>query len=182
MRRLLPLLPLQILWVNLVTDGLPGLALTQEPAEPNTMQRPPRDPQEKIFGRGLGIDVLWIGTLMGAISLLAGLWAYNYDHQLAWQTMVFTTLTLAQMGNALATRSESQTLWQAGIFTNKSLLGAVLLTFLLQLAVIYVPFLQDIFNTNSLSMLELGISLGASLLVLVVIDGVKLLRNKFSVA
>jgi len=178
----LPLLPLQILWVNLVTDGLPGLALTQEPAEPNTMQRPPRDPQEKIFGRGLGIDVLWIGTLMGAISLLAGLWAYNYDHQLAWQTMVFTTLTLAQMGNALATRSESQTLWQAGIFTNKSLLGAVLLTFLLQLAVIYVPFLQDIFNTNSLSMLELGISLGASLLVLVVIDGVKLLRNKFSAA
>jgi len=178
----LPLLPLQILWVNLVTDGLPGLALTQEPAEPNTMQRPPRDPQEKIFGRGLGIDVLWIGTLMGAISLLAGLWAFNYDHQLAWQTMVFTTLTLAQMGNALATRSESQTLWQAGIFTNKSLLGAVLLTFLLQLAVIYVPFLQDIFNTNSLSMLELGISLGASLLVLVVIDGVKLLRNKFSTA
>jgi len=178
----LPLLPLQILWVNLVTDGLPGLALTQEPAEPNTMQRPPRDPQEKIFGRGLGMDVLWIGTLMGAISLLAGWWAYNYDHQLAWQTMVFTTLTLAQMGNALATRSESQTLWEAGIFTNISLLGAVLLTFLLQLAVIYVPFLQDIFKTNSLSALELGISLGASVLVLVVIDGVKFLRNKFSAA
>ncbi len=71
----LPLLPLQILWVNLVTDGLPGLALTQEPAEPNTMQRPPRDPKEQIFGRGLGVDVLWIGALMGVISLLVGLWA-----------------------------------------------------------------------------------------------------------
>ena len=61
----LPLLPLQILWVNLVTDGLPGLALTQEPAEPDTMRRPPRNPKEQIFGRGLGVDVLWVGVLMG---------------------------------------------------------------------------------------------------------------------
>ena len=174
----LPLLPLQILWVNLVTDGLPGLALTQEPAEPDTMERPPRDPQEKIFGRGLGMEVLWIGALMGVVSLLTGLWAFNFNHELAWQTMVFTTLTLAQMGNALATRSESQTLWQAGIFTNKALLGAVLLTFVLQLAVVYLPFLQEIFNTAALSPLELGISLGASVLVLLVIDGVKLLKHK----
>ena len=174
----LPLLPLQILWVNLVTDGLPGLALTQEPAEPDTMERPPRDPQEKIFGRGLGMDVLWIGALMGAVSLLTGLWAFNFNHEFAWQTMIFTTLTLAQMGNALATRSESQTLWQAGIFTNKALLAAVLLTFGLQLAVIYLPFLQGIFKTTALSPLELGISLGASILVLLVIDGVKLLKHK----
>ena len=76
----LPLLPLQILWVNLVTDGLPGLALTQEPAEPDTMKRPPRDPKEKIFGRGLGMDVLWIGALMGAVSLAVGLWAFNFNH------------------------------------------------------------------------------------------------------
>ncbi|PKN85732.1 MAG: ATPase [Chloroflexi bacterium HGW-Chloroflexi-8] len=176
----LPLLPLQILWVNLVTDGLPGLALTQEPAEPNTMKRPPRNPKEQIFGRGLGIDVLWVGALMGTISLLVGLWAFNFNHEFAWQTMIFTTLTMAQMGNALATRSESQTLWEAGIFTNKSLLGAVLLTFLLQLAVIYVPFLQKVFSTQSLTLLEIGISLGASLLVLVLIDGVKVIRRKFT--
>lgn len=176
----LPLLPLQILWVNLVTDGLPGLALTQEPAEPNTMRRPPRSPNEKIFGRGLGVDVLWIGALMGAVSLLVGLWAYHYDHMFAWQTMIFTTLTLAQMGNALATRSESQTLWEAGIFTNKSLLAAVLLTFALQMAVIYVPFLQGIFKTSALSLLELGISLAASLIVLISIDLIKLVKRKFS--
>ena len=175
----LPLLPLQILWVNLVTDGLPGLALTQEPAEPDTMRRPPRNPKEQIFGRGLGVDVLWVGALMGAVSLLVGLWAFNYDHKSAWQTMIFTTLTLSQMGNALATRSESQTFWQAGIFTNKSLLGAVLLTFGLQIAVIYVPFFQDIFQTSTLSFLELGISLGASLIVLLAIDGVKLIRHKY---
>ncbi|PKO13232.1 MAG: ATPase [Chloroflexi bacterium HGW-Chloroflexi-10] len=176
----LPLLPLQILWVNLVTDGLPGLALTQEPSEPDTMKRPPRDPKEQIFGRGLGIDVLWVGALMGVVSLLVGLWAFNFNHEFAWQTMIFTTLTMSQMGNALATRSESQTLWQAGIFTNKSLLGAVLLTFALQLAVIYMPFFQNIFETTGLSMLELGISLGASLIVLLVIDGVKLLKQKFA--
>lgn len=176
----LPLLPLQILWVNLVTDGLPGLALTQEPSEPNTMKRPPRDPKEQIFGRGLGIDVLWVGALMGIVSLLVGLWAFNFNHEFAWQTMIFTTLTMAQMGNALATRSESQTLWEAGIFTNKSLLGAVLLTLLLQLAVIYVPFLQKIFETQALTLLEIGISLGASFIVLILIDTVKVIKRKFA--
>jgi len=174
----LPLLPLQILWVNLVTDGLPGLALTQEPAEPGIMRRPPRNPKEQIFSRGLGVDVVWIGAAMGIVSLLVGLWAYNFDHALAWQTMIFTTLTMAQMGNALATRSESQTLFQAGIFTNKTLLGAVLLTFGLQMAVVYVPFLQGIFKTQSLSLMELGISLAASLVVLITIDAVKLIKQR----
>ncbi len=176
----LPLLPLQILWVNLVTDGLPGLALTQEPAEPGTMRRPPRSPKEHIFSRGLGLDVLWIGALMGAASLLVGLWAFNANLTQTWQTMVFTTLTLAQMGNALATRSESQTLLEAGIFTNKSLLGAVLLTFILQMAVIYVPFLQAIFRTTALNLTELAISLGASLIVLLAIDAVKLIKRRFA--
>jgi len=174
----LPLLPLQILWVNLVTDGLPGLALTQEPAEPGIMHRPPRSPKEQIFSRGLGVDVLWIGGLMGIVSLLVGLWAYNTNPDFAWQTMIFTTLTMAQMGNALATRSESQTLFQAGLFTNKTLLGAVLLTFGLQMAVVYLPFLQGIFKTQSLSLTELGISLAASLVVLIAIDVVKLIKHR----
>lgn len=174
----LPLRPLQILWINLVTDGVPGLALTIEPAEPDTMKRPPRDPKEHIFGRGLGVDVLWIGGLLGLISLLVGLWAFHTDHTLAWQTMVFTTLTIAQMGNALASRSDRQTLLELGIFSNKMMLAAVLLTFFLQMAVVYVPFLQRIFGTESLTLLELGISFGASLLVLVVIDLVKLLKRK----
>jgi Ca2+-transporting ATPase len=142
------------------------------------MHRPPRSPKEQIFSRGLGVDVLWIGALMGIVSLLVGLWAYNTNHALAWQTMIFTTLTMAQMGNALATRSESQTLFQAGIFTNKTLLGAVLLTFGLQMAVVYIPFLQGIFKTQSLSLMELGISLAASLVVLISIDVVKLIKHR----
>ena len=78
--------------------------------------------------------------------------------------MIFTTLTMAQMGNALATRSESQTLWQAGIFTNKALLGAVLLTFGLQMAVIYVPFLQNVFSTKSLIPAGNGYQLNSKLI------------------
>ncbi|MDO9087142.1 MAG: cation-translocating P-type ATPase [Anaerolineaceae bacterium] len=174
----LPLLPLQILWVNLVTDGLPGLALTQEPSEPNAMKRPPRDPKEKIFGRGLGWDVLWIGALMGAVSLAVGLWAFNNGHPETWQTMVFTTLTIAQMGNALATRSASQTVFEAGLFKNKMMFGSVMLTFVLQMAVVYLPFLQDVFGTKSLSLMELGISFVASLVVMFAIDTVKLIKRK----
>ena len=160
----LPLLPLQILWVNLVTDGLPGLALTVEAPEPDTMNRPPYSPQESIFGRGMARDILWIGLLMGAVSLGVGLWGWNAGGA-AWQTMVFTTLTIAQMGNALATRSERESLFSLGIFTNKLLLGSVLLTLVLQMGVVYIPFLQQIFHTTPLSAVELTISLLASLLV-----------------
>jgi Ca2+-transporting ATPase len=154
----LPLLPLQILWINLVTDGLPGLALTIEPAESDTMRRPPYHPQESIFGRGMGRDILWVGLLMGLVCLGLGFWAWQTD-RVAWQTMVFTTLTLSQMGNALAIRSERESLFSIGLFSNKALAGAVLLTFVLQLAVVYVPFLQGLFKTDPLSLSELVICL-----------------------
>ncbi|MFN2166882.1 MAG: cation-translocating P-type ATPase, partial [Anaerolineae bacterium] len=99
----LPLLPLQILWINLVTDGLPGLALGVEPPEPDTMNRPPHHPQENIFGRGLGRHVIWVGLLMGLVSLGMGYWTWRAGWA-NWQTMIFTTLTLSQMGHALAVR------------------------------------------------------------------------------
>ncbi len=154
----LPLLPLQILWVNLVTDGLPGLALTIEPAEPDTMRRPPHPPDESIFARGMARDILWVGLLMGLVCLGMGFWAWQADHA-AWQTMIFTTLTLSQMGNALAIRSERESLFRLGLLSNKAMLGAVLLTFVLQIGVIYLPPLQELFKTDSLSLVELLISL-----------------------
>jgi Ca2+-transporting ATPase len=166
----LPLLPLQILWINLVTDGLPGLALTVEPAERDTMRRSPYHPQEKIFGRGMGRDILWIGLLMGLVSLGMGFWAWRTGHP-SWQTMIFTTLTLSQMGNALALRSGRESLFTVGLGSNKPLLGAVLLTFVLQIAVVYVPFLQDFFKTMALSPADLAISLALST---VVFSGVEL--------
>ena len=160
----LPLLPLQILWVNLVTDGLPGLALSVEPSEPGVMHRKPFHPNENIFGRGMGRHILWVGLLMGFLSLGMGWWAWSTGRH-DWQTMVFTTLTLSQMGNALAIRSGRESLFKLGWFTNKALLGAVLLTFVLQMAVVYVPTLQNIFKTVPLPPLDLAISLALSTVV-----------------
>jgi Ca2+-transporting ATPase len=159
----LPLLPLQILWINLVTDGLPGLALGVEPPERDTMSRAPYHPQESIFGRGLGWHVAWVGLLMGLVSLGMGYWTWHagWDN---WQTMLFTTLTLSQMGHALAVRSR-ESLFQVGLLSNKALLGAVLLTFGLQMAVVYVPFLQNLFKTDGLSLAELVLSLILSTVV-----------------
>jgi Ca2+-transporting ATPase len=158
------LLPLQILWVNLVTDGLPGLALGIEPAEKNVMRRPPYPPDENVFGRGMARQILWVGILMGFVSLAVGYYFWSNGNP-NWQTIVFTTLTLSQMGNALALRSERESLFKIGLLSNKSMLNAVLLTLVLQLAVIYVPFLQSVFKTKPLSWQELLISLILSTIV-----------------
>ena len=150
----LPLLPIHILWINLVTDGLPGLALTREPAEPDLMQRPPRPPQERIHAQGMGWHILWIGLLIGGLSLGTQAWAWH--HQVAaWQTMVFTVLTFSQLCHVLAIRSERQSLWRQGLGSNPALLAAVMLTVALQLGVIYLPPLQTLFHTQALTPTEL---------------------------
>ncbi|MFQ4140854.1 cation-translocating P-type ATPase [Chlorogloeopsis sp. ULAP02] len=160
----LPLLPLQILWINLTTDGLPALALGVEPAEQDTMNRPPYPPNENIFGRGMGRDIIWIGILMGIVSLGTG-YVYWRIGNPNWQTMLFTTLTLAQMGNALAIRSERDSLFQIGLLSNKPLLGAVTLTLGLQLMVTYAPFFQKLFTTLPLSAVDLAVCLVVSSIV-----------------
>lgn len=105
----LALLPAQILWINLVTHGLPGLALGVEQAEPDTMGRPPRRPGESLFVRGLWQHVLAMGLVTGAVSLGLGLWGQATGRP--WQTMIFTSLALLQLGNALAVRSECQSVF-----------------------------------------------------------------------
>jgi len=160
----IPLLPIHILWVNLVTDGLPGLALTAEPAETTIMTRPPRPPAESIFAHGMWQHMLWVGLTIGAVSLFAQAWAIHSGSS-HWQTMVFTVLTLSQMGHVLAIRSERLSLFKQGLFSNPYLLGAVTLTFLLQLATIYVPALNEIFHTQPLNASELAICLTLSSVV-----------------
>ncbi|QDU64408.1 Calcium-transporting ATPase 1 [Planctomycetes bacterium Pan216] len=173
----LPLLPLQILWVNLVTDGLPGLALALEQAERNTMKRPPYPPKEHILGRGMGWDIAWIGLLMGVVSLAMGYWwwASGAAGEARWRTIVFTVLTLAQMGNAMALRSDRDSLFRIGIFSNRALIGAVALTFGLQLGVIYWAPLQGIFKTTGLTLLELISCIALSTIVFWAVEGQKLL-------
>jgi len=169
----IPLLPIQILWINLVTDGLPGLALAAEPEERGIMQRPPRPPRESIFAHGMWQHIVWVGLLMGGVSLVTQAWAYH-GGSAHWRTMAFTTLTLAQMAHVLAIRSERDSLFQQGVWSNRPLLGAVLLTFFLQLAVIYVPVFNGIFKTAPLSATELTICLALSMVVFVAVEMEKL--------
>lgn len=174
----LPLIALQILWINLVTDGLPGLALAVEPGERGIMTRAPFHPKESIFSRGMGQRVLWIGMLMGIVSLAVGYLYWRQDPAGPWQTMVFTTLTLAQMGNALAIRSNLDSLFSIGVFSNRLMVVAVLLTFVLQLALIYVPFLQRFFRTVALEPRDLAISLLASSVVFSVVELTKWVNRR----
>jgi len=154
----LPLLPIQILWMNLVTDGFPALALGVEPAESDTMRRCPYPPNENIFARGLGRHAIWVGLMMAFLSLSVG-YVYWQTGRPNWQTMLFTTLTLSQMAHVMAIRSERNSSFQISLLTNKPLLAAVILTVVLQLCLIYVPFFQTVFSTRPLSGMDLGLSI-----------------------
>ena len=173
----IPLLPIHILWVNLVTDGLPALALAAEPAEGDVMSRPPRHPQESIFAYGLGYHAVWVGLLMGAVVLSVQAWAIRTEHA-HWQTMVFTVLCLTQLGHVLAIRSEKESLFKIGLFSNKYLLGAVIFTFILQMATVYVPFLNPIFKTEPLTLNELVFTLVLSSVVFFAVEIEKLIRRR----
>ncbi|OGW54617.1 MAG: ATPase, partial [Nitrospirae bacterium RBG_19FT_COMBO_55_12] len=175
----IPLLPIHILWINLVTDGLPGLALAAEPSEKGIMERPPRHPQESIFAKGLGVHIVWVGLLMGAVSLFTQAWSLKTGHA-HWQTMVFTVLCLSQMGHVLAIRSEKESLFTQGFFSNKPLVGAFLLTFALQMATIYVPVLNPIFKTEPLTLNELLFTLALSSAVFIAVEIEKLMKRRQS--
>ena len=172
-----PLLPIHILWINLVTDGLPALALSVEPAEDDVMKRPPRDPKESIFAHGLGLHAIWVGLLMGGIVLFVQAWAIRTEH-VHWQTMVFTVLCLTQLGHVMAIRSEKASLFTMGIFSNMPLFGAVAATFGLQMATVYVPYLNRIFKTEPLTLNELVLVLVLSSGVFIAVEIEKLIKRR----
>ena len=176
----IPLLPIHILWINLVTDGLPGLALVNEPDESGLMRRPPRPPNESIFSHGLWQHMLWVGLLIGGVSLTTQAWSY-YSGSSHWQTMVFTTLTLAQLAHVMAIRSERESIFAIGFFSNPYLTSAVVLTFFLQLATIYVPILQPIFKTQPLSIAELATCCFLSGIVFVAVEIEKWLIRRWNI-
>ncbi|MEH2358581.1 cation-translocating P-type ATPase [Nostoc sp.] len=176
-----PLTPLQILWMNLVTDGLPALALAVEPPEPDVMQRPPFSPRESIFARGLGSYMIRIGIIFAIITIALMWWAYQHTHapeyqgdRDAWKTMVFTTLCIAQMGHAIAIRSNNRLTIEMNPFSNIFVLAAVVVTTILQLMLIYVPPLRDFFGTHYLNLQELGVCIGFSALMFVWIEAEKI--------
>jgi Ca2+-transporting ATPase len=172
----LPLLPLQILWMNLITDGLPALALGVEPAEKDVMDRPPYGAEESVFSRGVGRDILWIGLLMGGSSLAVG-WFYWSAGETNWQTMLFTTMTLSQLSLALAVRSESKSLFAIGLLSNPYLAAAIGVSVLLQMAVVYTAPLQAIFDTVPLTARDLATCLAASTATFWALEAEKILLH-----
>ncbi|MBK7556832.1 MAG: cation-translocating P-type ATPase [Chitinophagaceae bacterium] len=170
------LLPIHILWINLVSDGLPAISLSFEKAEKNIMNRPPRPPQQTVFANGRGLHMIWVGMLMAGIALAAQGWAIN--NGLHWQTIVFNVLCLCQMGHVLAIRSENQSLFSIGIFSNKPLIGAVLIAFLLQFMITYTPLLQPVFKTESLSLFEFLIVGAASSIVFFAVELEKIITGR----
>ncbi|VAX33855.1 Cation-transporting ATPase, E1-E2 family, partial [hydrothermal vent metagenome] len=174
----IPLLPIHILWINLMTDGLPALALSVEPEEGDVMKRPPRQPGESIFAHGLGIHAVWVGLLMAGIVLSVQAWTIRTESA-HWQTMVFTVLCISQLFHVLAIRSEKESSFRIGLLSNKPLLGAVILSFGLQMAVIYIPFLNPLFRTEPLSAGELAITLAVSSVVFFAVEGEKFFKRRF---
>jgi Ca2+-transporting ATPase len=167
----IPLTTLQILWMNLITDGIPALALGVEKGEQGAMQRAPYAPNESLFGRGLARHILLIGSLLGVTGLALGYWAWSNNITAAngapaWNTMVFFFLTIAQMGHALGLRSHRESLFKLNFFGNPLLIGAVVATVLLQLLAIYTPFFNNLFNTNPLTLEQLLLCFVLSTVVL----------------
>jgi Ca2+-transporting ATPase len=164
----IPLTPIQILWVNFITDGLPGLALASEPAEADVMRRPPRPRHESVFAHGIWQHIVWAGLLIGGVSLAACAWAIGRgEHP---QTMAFTVLTFAQLAHVLAIRSETESLFRLGLFTNRFLLASIAASVALQLAIVYLPTLQVVFGTRPLSPLALAVASALSLVVFVGVE------------
>jgi Ca2+-transporting ATPase len=166
----LPLEPLQLLWLNLLTDGLLGLGLGLEPPEKDIMRRPPYSPKEGIFSSGLGRHVAWVGALIGLLALGVGYFYWQRDPSGPWQTMTFTTLAFSQMAQALATRSRRESFFTSGLTSNLPGMALASLVFVSQLVVLYLPFLQGVFYTRPLPMQDLAISLGLSSLVFWLIE------------
>jgi P-type Ca2+ transporter type 2C len=161
------LLPIHILWINLISDGLPAITLSFEKAEKDIMNRPPRAPKETVFANGRGFHIIWVGLLMAGVTIAVQ--AYSIAHDLHWQTIVFNVLCLSQMAHVMAIRSEKQSLFTIGIFSNKPLVISVIMAFLLQFVVTYVPAMQTLFRTESLTVYEfIGVGLASSIIFIAV--------------
>ncbi len=152
----IPLLPAQILWVNMLTHGLPGVALGAEPADPGVLRRPPRSPRESVLGQGLAAQIGWTGCVVAATVLAAGIWAEETGRP--WQTIVFATLGLAQLGLALALRAPRTRGAGEGHFLNLAVAGALAA----QLGAIYLAPLRELLSTDPLTLSDLAVVFAAS--------------------
>lgn len=174
----LPLLPIQILWMNLVTDGLPAMALGVDQAEPGIMDRPPRTPGESIFARGLTAKIAALGTIIGLGTLVVFVAALLLGETLqSARTMAFCTIVFFQLIHVFDCRSEKRGIFEMGIFSNIYLVAAAAVSTLMQLAVVYVPILQVVFKTTPLAGWQWGLILSVACAPTVFMGFVHLIKN-----
>ncbi|NMB44342.1 MAG: calcium-translocating P-type ATPase, PMCA-type [Clostridiales bacterium] len=180
--------PTHLLWINLITDTIPAIALGMEEGEDDAMQQPPREAKEGVFARGLGFDVIWQGVMVTVLTVVA-YFIGHYIESGVWEiaqsedgiTMAFLTLSMSEMFHSLNMRSRRHS-----IFTlkkqNKYLFGAVIASFILTVVVIYVPFLSNAFQFQPISGLEFVIAIGLGALVIPIVEIVKFFQRQYDKA
>jgi len=175
----LPLLALHLLWINLVTDGLPALALVMDPPEPDLLDRPPRSPTEAMLGRTEWFRVMFRGLLQAVVALSVFAWALSRGDVTAARTLAFSTLVFGELFRAFSARSTTRLFWEVGVFTNLRLIGVVLVSASLQFAIHYFPATRELFRVNALTINHALLAMGLGLIPVTVIELAKLARRTF---
>jgi Ca2+-transporting ATPase len=173
----LPLLPLHLLWINLVTDGFPGLALVTDPPDPDVLRRPPRPPSEPILGRPEWIVVAWTGVVQAAVTLGVFVWALRTRDLGEARNLAFTTLVFGELFRAFAARSTTRLFWEVGAFTNLPLFGVVTVSALAQLSLHRIPPLERLFQLRELPLSEVVLTLLLGLIPFTALELTKLARR-----
>jgi P-type Ca2+ transporter type 2C len=173
----LPLLPLHLLWINVVTDGLPALALVMDPADEDVLQRPPRHPEEPMLGRAQWRFVVLTGLLQAAATLGVFVWAIRFRDLTQARSLAFATLVFGELFRAFAARSPTRIFWEVGAFTNLRLLGVVVASVFVQLAIHAIPATQAFFQIAPLSRADAVLALAIGLCPVTVVELQKLVRR-----
>jgi P-type Ca2+ transporter type 2C len=173
----LPLLPLHLLWINLVTDGLPALALVMDPADDDVLARPPRHPDEPMLGRPQWNYIILAGLLEAAATLGTFAWALQSRDLVEARNLAFSVLVFGELFRAFAARSTTLTFWEVGAFTNLRLLGVVLVSVLVQLGIQHVPATRAFFQIGPLSLADSALTVVVGLCPVTIIELQKLARR-----
>jgi|LSQX01.2.fsa_nt_gb Ca2+-transporting ATPase len=176
------LFPIHILWINLVTDAFPALALGVEQEEKGIMNKKPRKTQKSFFADGIGVSILYQGILQGLITLTVfyiGKNNFQSEDDIIARTMAFATLGLVQLVHSLNARSNEKSLFSIGVFTNRYLIGAILISAIMQVAVIVIPFLNTIFKVVQLGMNQWMVVIVASFVIIPLVEVAKIVLKRF---
>jgi Ca2+-transporting ATPase len=173
----LPLLPLHLLWINVVTDGLPALALVVDPPEADVLQRPPRLPDEPMLGRSEWQFIITTGLLQAAVTLGVFVWALNVRDLVEARNLAFSVLVFGELFRAFAARSTTRVFWEVGVFTNVRLLAVVVFSVLMQLGIHHIPVAQAMFEIAPLSPADCALTLLVAMVPVTLLEVSKLGRR-----